>query len=88
MNGPSPSKTSVRRRKTAPLFWLLGLQTFCAVLLFADAAVELSGMAYLLEGLGHEYLEFAIVLALALGIGLTLREIRKVLRRTRPWKTA
>lgn len=81
MNGFLSNAPSDHRRKIAPLFWLLGLQTFCAAILFADAAVEISGMESLLDGIGHEYYEFAIVLALALGIVLTVREIHKVLLR-------
>lgn len=81
MNSVLSNKTSVHRSKTIALFWLLGLQIFCAVLLFADAAAEISGLDYLLDRIGHEYVEFAVVVALALGIGLTVREIRKVLLR-------
>ncbi len=81
MSGHTCSNGSDHRHKAATLFWLLGLQVFCAVLLFADASLEISGMELLLNGIGHEYFEFAIVVALALGIGLTVREIRKVLLR-------
>lgn len=81
MNSVFSNKTFGHRSKTIALFWLLGLQIFCVVLLFADAAAEISGQEYFLDLIGHEYLEFAVVVALALGIGLTVREIRKVLLR-------
>ena len=75
------TRPPVFRSKASALFGLLGLLVFCAVLLMTEALVELAGYEEVLEGFGHQYLEFAVVVALALGIGLTAREIRKVLQR-------
>lgn len=81
MNDPSRSRSPARRSMTLALFGLLSLQTACALLLLADALADLLGGERFLRASASHYLEFAVVVALVLGICLTAREIGKVMRR-------
>ncbi len=87
MAKPSPKRMPGYKRKTLALFGLLSLQTFCALFLLADAVADIFGYENLVGGIGHHYLEFAVVVALVLGIGFTAGQIRKVLHKNRSMET-
>ncbi len=87
MTNPLPIKPSAHRNRTLALVGLLSFQTFCAVFFLADAVADLLGLEHQLGGGRHHYLEFAVVVALVLGIAFTAFEIRKVLRRNKSMET-
>ena len=83
MSERSPTKRSSHRRRTLALLGLLGFQSVCALFFLADAVADFFGMEHLLGGVEHHYFEFAVVVALVLGVTFTAFEIHKVLRRQR-----
>ncbi len=87
MAQPLPKRMPSYKSRTLALFGLLSFQTFCAFFLLADAVADLFGFETLVGGIGHHYLEFAVVVALVLGIGFTAGQIRKVLHKNRSMET-
>ena len=71
------------KHKTLALFLLLGLQSLCALFFLADAIGDQYGMEQMLGGELHHTLESLVVLALLLGVVMTVREIRRIMRRQR-----
>lgn len=69
--------------KAVALWVLLGLQTVCALFFLADIGTDLMGLGTFLGGILHNQFELLAVVALAISVVLTSREIRRVLIRQR-----
>ena len=81
MTETDPPPAAAPAGKTLALWGLLGLQTFCALFFVLDVAADIFASESALGGVYHEAFEFAVVVALVLGIAFTGLELRKVLLR-------